>query len=196
MMKSMLSPKLFTVSLVGPFCRRVTFVLLTALVALPLTGCGPATPSVDLGLREKLLLEQSPTEIASLAESYAAFQPEASLVAAGRIFADKVSPFAPDTASFSLIELPKPGHDHENPGDCPFCKREMENAATAIVEMVDESGQVISGSAEQLLGLRKNQDVVVVGTATMVGEVMVIRARSLHLLSEEQAGELAKRFSS
>ena len=170
-----------------------------AVVCLASSGCGTGSSTANNPAAEQMarqvLAADLPEGVTSLADSYANFSEGQNVVVAGRIFASIASPFAEDTASFNVIELPKPGHDHETPGDCPFCKREMENAATAIVEIVDEDGAVIAGSAERLLGLKKNQDVVVVGTASMVGEIMVIRARSLHVLSEERATEFAKSFS-
>jgi hypothetical protein len=59
---------------------------------------------------------------------------------------------------------------------------------------MDEDGEVLKPSADKLLGLRKNQDVVVVGTASKVGDIMLVRASSLHVLSSEQSLVFAKRI--
>jgi hypothetical protein len=169
------------------------------LVVPLLVGCSQESTghlSAVKAVAGRIMSAELPEGVRSLADTYADVSEGQEVVVAGRIFASIASPFAPDTASFSLIELPKPGHDHENPGDCPFCKREMENAATAIVEVVGEDDSVFSVPADKLLGLQKNQDVVVVGTTSMVGEILVIRARAIHVLASDKAKELAKRFAS
>lgn len=163
---------------------------LAAFAAL-LVGCG-APPAVDTAeLGKDYLSDQLPEEVRSLAESHAEFEDGMEVCVAGRIFSNLMSPFDPDSAAFNIIEMPKPGHDHENPGDCPFCKREMENAATAIVQLQDETGEVLKYSAEQLLSLSENQDVVVMGRASKVGEIMIISAEKVHALTDENASKLA-----
>ena len=159
-----------------------------------LSGCHEQSSAIPGEVRDNLLLDALPAQVLSLAEAHGAFVEGEQVSVVGRIFADTLSPFDPDAASFSLIELPKPGHDHENPGDCPFCKHEMENAATAIVHLVDEADEVLAYSAEQLLDLTMNQDVVVQGKMTKVGDMLIIRARSLHKLADEKSLELAKRI--
>jgi hypothetical protein len=146
--------------------------------------------------RQKILQPEQPIQADSLAAAYAALQPGSEVVLVARIFSSLGDPFDRTHAAFNVIELPKPGHDHDDPGDCPFCKREMENAATAIVQIVDEQGEVLQVSADKLLGLKKNQDVVVTGVATLVGEVMLVNARAIHVLSAEAALAFASRIHS
>lgn len=161
-----------------------------ALLGGLLTGCG--APEVDTAkLGQDYLTDSLPTDVRSLAEAHSGFEDGMEVCVAGRIFANLMSPFDPESAAFNLIELPKPGHDHENPGDCPFCKREMENAATAIVQLEDENGEVLKYSADQLLGLSENQDVVVQGLASKIGDIMIISAKSVHRLSDENAQSCA-----
>lgn len=164
-------------------------------IGLPLSaGCGDAQSRGVAEVRRKVLAGELPERVLSLAEAHAMFEERKQMAVVGRIFSSLGSPFDPDTTAFNLIELPKPGHSHDDPGDCPFCKRDMENAASALVQVVNAAGEVLKSSAEKLLGLSKNQDVVVEGTATKVGEILLFRTSSLHVLSPEKALEFAKRI--
>ncbi len=161
---------------------------------LSTAGCSPsADPGLEQ-LRREIITDNLPKGVLSLAEANAAFEEGMTLQVVGRIFANGMSPFDPGSAAFNLIELPKPGHSHDDPNDCPFCKREMENAATAIVQILDESGEIVQMSAEKLLKLEKNQDVVVAGQASKVGEILIVNATSLHVLDSDNALLLAKQI--
>jgi hypothetical protein len=180
--------------------RRYQLQFLGALaggMGLPwLIGCGdPRTQALD-DLRRKVLVSERPQEATSLAVAYANFKERTQVTVVGRIFSSLGSPFDPHTAAFNLIELPKPGHTHDDPGDCPFCKRDMENAASALVQIVDTTGAVLMSSADKLIGLTKNQDVVVTGAATKVGEIMLISTQALHILSPEDSLDFAQRIHS
>jgi hypothetical protein len=163
--------------------------------SLPLaTGCGDAQAEAYDEVRRRVLLKELPNDVSSLAATHLAFEEGKQVRVVGRIFSALGSPFHPDVASFNLIELPKPGHNHDDPGDCPFCKRDMENATTAVVQIVDEAGNVLKPSADKLLGLSKNQDIVVDGTATKVGDIMMVSAKAIHILSPENSLDFAKRI--
>ena len=58
------------------------------------------------------------------------------------------------------------GHDAEN---CAFCKSQKENAVnpTAVVQLVDDANQPISGDSKDLLGVEAGQMVVVKGEANL-----------------------------
>ena len=58
------------------------------------------------------------------------------------------------------------GHDAEN---CAFCKSQKENAVnpTAVVQLVDDANQPISGDSKELLGVEAGQMVVVKGQANL-----------------------------
>lgn len=145
-------------------------------------------------LRSQVLRSEKPVQILSLAEAEAAYAEGLQVAVVGRIFSTLGSAFDRQAAAFHVIELPKPGHDHENPGDCPFCKRDLENATTAIVQVIDEQGQLLPAAADRLLGLQTNQDLVVEGALSKVGEILIIQSRSLYLLSSDEALQLAQRI--
>ncbi|MFK7736490.1 MAG: hypothetical protein AB8B50_10695 [Pirellulaceae bacterium] len=163
-------------------------------------GCSPPANSVDVTvLRDSILVANEPQGLISLAQSYESVDAENAASNAttivGRIYASGMSPFEAESASFSVIELPKPGHNHDDPGDCPFCKRELENAATAVVQVVDAEGEPIAISAQELLGLERNDDIVATGTVEMVGDLMIVNATQIHILAEDAAAELASTFA-
>lgn len=181
-------------NLTREFCSKGAVLALCGLGLLLMPGCQAETDAAVETLRHKILTDRLPSDVMSLAEANAGFEEGMKVRVVGRIFADGMSPFDRESAAFNLIELPKPGHNHEDPGDCPFCKREMQNAANAIVQVVDDSGQVLETPAERLLALEKNQDIVAEGKATKVGEFLIVNATSLHILKEDDALLLAKRI--
>lgn len=163
--------------------------------SLPLAaGCGDSQAEAYDEVRRRVLLKDLPEDVSSLAEAHAAFEEGKQVRVVGRVFSALGSPFDPDAASFNLIELPKPGHNHDDPGDCPFCKRDMENAANAVIQIVDDAKNVLKPSADKLLGLSKNQDIVVQGTATKVGDIMMVSAKAIHILSPENSLDFARRI--
>ena len=186
------------------FLRRPSVVRLTGrwvvgvLMLVLCAGCDQKQCGPDelLGqqLRQTLYVERQPDNISSIRDAYESFQEGQTITIAGRIFADGISPFDAGEASFTIIELPKPGHNHDDPGDCPFCKREMKNSKFAIVKIMDDQGTPIAQPADRLLDLVKNQDVVVAGPVSRVGQTLIVQLNSLHLLSPGAAESLSKSF--
>ena len=181
-------------------CRFIFLGLSWCLSVGLFAGCSgsgsDANDPATLRIRAETLVQEIPQQIQSLESAYGSIETDQVVTVAGRIYAESISPFDPNESSFTIIELPKPGHHHEDPGDCPFCRREWRNAKFAIVKVVDESGQTLTRAADQLLGLKKNQDIAVIGAASSVGETMVIKSRQLHLLSNEDSQSLSVAFHS
>lgn len=150
-------------------------------------GTNAATSNTDTANADSEKTDSSSTD-SSNADLSATPQPGLVTIA-GRIYAEGMSPFDPKESVFTVIELPKPGHNHEDPGDCPFCKHELKNAKIAIVRVVGKRGKTYPQSAETLLGLTKNQDITVTGKAKRVGDSLVIDLQCLYLLSKEESGE-------
>ncbi len=140
-----------------------------------------------LEMRKQFLVAQEPTLPVTIeaAIEQIANQPEVTLV--GRINAGASEPFDRALATMVLSEVPEPGHNHD-PGDCPFCKRRAENAKSCIVRFLDREGNVIQHSAQQLLGVSKDQDVVVQGRGVFLPEVDVLQvdATSVFVRSAEK----------
>jgi len=165
-------------------------------ICLVFGGCN-SSDSIDgfaSQVRSAILVSQKPDQIDSIKSAYETPASAQPITIAGRIYAESVSPFDAKESCFTLIELPRPGHNHEDPGDCPFCKRELRNAKFAIVKLVDETGKVFQQPADHLLGLKKNQDITVTGLVSAVGETLVLHASKLHLLSHEDSQTLSKSF--
>src|SRR5690606_32144511 len=112
----------------------------------------------------------------------AAATPEPAVVV-GRIYAGELEPWDAGKASFLLAELPAEGHGAGHDADnCPFCKRRAAQAPTAIVQFLDDRGQVIEHDARQLFDLKKN-DVVTVSGQAIRGELntLVLTAEAIHV---------------
>lgn len=165
-------------------------------LVLVMVGCNPQpTDSVDQALIARILVAEQPAAIDSLKAVYQNWESDQEVTVAGRIYADGTSPFDAKQAVFTIVDLPKPGHNHEDPGDCPFCRHELKNAKMAIVQVCDDHGKAFPTPADKLLGLKKNQDIVVTGTAKRLGETLIIRLSRLHHLSKESADELSQSLS-
>lgn len=174
-------------------CAAIALVAIAA--GLGLLGCsqsGSTVSPVAAAIQKKLLTNAKPQLISSLKATYDSESTGQELTVAGRIYAEGMSPFDSKEAIFTIVELPKPGHLNEDPGECPFCRRDLKNAKMAIVQVVDEKGKPYPQSADALLGLKKNQDLVVSGKSSRLGDIMIIQPSSLYILSLSEAEELAK----
>lgn len=146
-------------------------------------------------IQEEIFTDQLPSDVLSLAEANAQVGEEMQqLRVVGRIFAEETSPFDSESASFIVIEVPKPGHDTAEHADCPFCKRDRANAANAMIQIVDDAGEILKTPADELLGLEVHQDIVVDGEAQKVGEFLIVNAKSIHIPSAEAALAFSQRI--
>lgn len=164
------------------------------LACLVMIGCTETENPLIEQTQQRVIraeLNDEPQSIAVAAEN---FSEGMQVTIAGRIFGRETSPFDEQEARFTIIELPEPGHSHEDPNDCPFCKRKRDQAALAMIQISGDDGQPIKMPANKLLNLEANQDVAVQGTCTMVGELLVLQADAIEVLDEASATELAKRF--
>lgn len=146
----------------------------TLSAAVFVLGCDdPADPKLrEIKTRFVLTQEpETPTSIEAAIEGIAE-NPEVTLL--GRINAGTSDPFEPAQATMVLSEAPDPAHNHD-PGDCPFCKRRLENAKSCIVRFLDEKGDIIKHGAQKLLDVSKDQDVVVKGHATFLAELDILQ---------------------
>ncbi len=106
-----------------------------------------------------------PAEAAPQSETVAD-APTREVALVGRISAGELEPWEPGKASFIISELPSDGHGQGHDADnCPFCKRRAAGLPTTVVRFVDEQQQTIAIDAQQLLGVKKDQHVIVHGIA-------------------------------
>ncbi|SRR6056297_2105010 len=170
------------------------FGVVTICFSLLIVGCGtPESSQIDQ-LRQQFLVESiggAPTSLATALELEDR-QPE--LVLAGKIYGGDLSPFDAKKASFTIVELPEPGHNHDDPGDCVFCKRKLDEAAMAAVHLVDDQSATIELPADKLLGLTSKMSVMVKGKTKRVGDMLIVQATELCILDDAKAAELSAAF--
>lgn len=134
------------------------------------------------------LLTVEPADAIALTEAAQSLGTESkSITLIGKIDAGEFSAFEEDNATFMLSELPADGHgvddpDHED--NCPFCKRRAANAPKAIVQIVDDEGNVVPTDARQLLGVKQGDRVVASGKATFDDSVnaITVQCEKVYLL--------------
>ena len=161
-----------------PRIRRMAFVL--AVVGLTSVGCGDPTPgngvNMDPVLLERgaaFLLADEPAEVIGVIEARENLDERAEVAVIGRV-GGVAHPWQRGRASFVIsdpsVEAVDDAESHSGEcGDgCAFCARTKAENATlrlAIVHVVDDQGEVVSGDARQLFGLELGQLVVVQGQA-------------------------------
>lgn len=159
-----------------------------ALSCLMLAGCNTGENAELAKLREQYLKTQLPEVANSIQQVLDAqqYDPEAlsNITLVGRIHGGELEPFDTDKASFALSELPEPGHNHDDPGDCPFCKHKADSAPIALVQFNDAQGIPLAVAADKLFGLSKNQDVVVSGQGKFVNDILLVDASSVSIVQD------------
>jgi hypothetical protein len=92
-------------------------------------------------------------------------------------------PWYPGQASLLLVDLDTSRQfaahmkaHGTNTADCMFCRRKAEKSATsiAVVNFVDDAGNILPVDARELLDLRAGQTIVVRGTAELLGGTMLV----------------------
>jgi hypothetical protein len=169
--------------------RRATNVLLVAIAGSHLcllAGCGGALDPRVAAERKRLVLAEEPAGATSIADAQKnlAAQPEVTLV--GQIGAADHDPFEPHRATFVLSEAPIDGHGHgarHDADNCPFCRRRAAEARLAVVQFVDERGEVLKTDVPTLLGVEPGQVVVVQGHGELNEklDLLVVTAGGIHI---------------
>ena len=157
-------------------------VFLSAVLGIFVAGCG-TNESVSTSDKlpsggGKYILTTEPADALTPTEIKEAVTEPTRVTIAGRIDAGDVEPFQDGLASFLISQLPDGDHAEGDPNhadNCPFCKRKLKNAPKAVVRILDESGEVMTVDARQLLGLSKGDVVVVQGSATYLEPVNTVQ---------------------
>jgi hypothetical protein len=151
-------------------------------------GCG--APSGDERASEFLLATEPAGAVDVLALRTAA-QDQQDVVVVGRVGGRK-DPWIKGMAAFPIVDRSLKACS-EIPGDaCPtpwdYCCEPNLAAATALVRIVDESGNTIKEDPRELLNLKELQTVVIKGKAKrdQEGNVTVL-ASQLHIRPDQQA---------
>ena len=141
------------------------------------TGCQRGTTVEDpqiLSERAKYLLSAEPPGAVGVSDARAALGENEEIVVVGRISAGDHEPWQKGHAAFLISDAGgllilddeeahhhEPGHD---PATCPFCNRGKSlTDSLAIVQFLNDSGEVLPIDSRHLLGVEKNQLVVVRG---------------------------------
>ena len=168
--------------------RGVRFRALCGLSAavLGLIGCSTQPSSFSQGgssaadpqiveLRGRYFLNEAPIVAVAISDAKKALETAPTVVLMGRIGAGKHDPWEKGKATFVISEASTeksghasaPDHDADN---CPFCKRRASaTESTAIVQFVDDQGEVLPVDARQLLDAEKDQLVIVRGRGEVNG---------------------------
>jgi hypothetical protein len=151
-----------------------------------LAGCGGAADARIAAERKRLVLAEEPQGATSIADARKNLivRPEVTLV--GLIGAADQEAFQKGSASFVLSELPADGHHHgagHHADNCPFCRHRAKETPLALVQLVDEQGEILKTDAPTLLGLEAGQMVVVRGRGQWNDklELLVVKAGGVHI---------------
>jgi hypothetical protein len=163
--------------------------LVLALAALAVVGCetGPAIDPATLALREKYVLTTDPANAVTLEKAKTEIAEHPAVVVKGKIG----ETFETGKASFIISEILE-SHNHA-PGEednCPFCKHRAANAPKAIVQFVNEKGEIVPIDARELLGVDKDQIVTIKGEAKLDSlQTLVITASGVYLEPKQVAAQ-------
>ncbi len=167
--------------------RKFVYGLLGCILTIFVSGCNDSSEEAVSQLRTKFVLAEEPATPTSIEAAIAEVAEKPEVTVVGRINAGSSEPFDPNQATIVLSEAPDPAHNHD-PGDCPFCKKRMENAKSCIVRFLDAKGEVIKQDAQKLLGVAKDQDVVVKGRGTLLTELDIFQVDATGIYLRPAAG--------
>jgi hypothetical protein len=149
----------------------VTCVLILAVAA----GCNSTTgtiagaPSVDSATASQYLLSSEPSDAKSILDLKTSAKDGEEITLVGRI-GGSTSPFVAGRASFTVVDTSLTPCN-ERPGDsCPTpwdycCDTDRLADGTAVVKVIDADGKTLDKDAEQDLGMKALQTVIVKGKA-------------------------------
>lgn len=164
------------------------FILLFAATAL--VGCSVAT-SGPSAVGKAILLSEEPAGCEGIddlkSNMLTGLNPDGTAVLVGRIGGGDNETWDPDKAAFLVsdlalkIEEHDDGHGGAGHDDCAFCQAAKEKAleSMALVQIVDDSGKVISTDARQLLGLADGQVIVAEGQGALEDGTLVFSAKKV-----------------
>lgn len=158
------------------------------LIVVGMPGCGgDGLDAPARTLRDRILLKSAPEKAVSLDAAREAAKSKPELVVTGRIAAGATEPWVPGKAAFVISELPpeEESHSHgadHDPDSCPFCKHRASKAPLALVQFLDDQGQVVDIDARKLFGVKKNQVVVIRGEVEVDERgAMTVKAESMYV---------------
>ncbi len=167
---------------------RTTVMLLLAIAGSVVgtqTGCGKAVDPQIVAERKRLVLAEEPAGATSIADAQKNLASQSEVTLVGRIGAADHEPFEPGRASFVLSEAPAGGHNHagHDADNCPFCRHRAAEARLAVVQFVDERGEILKTDVPTLLGVEAGQVVVVQGHGQLNEKLglLIVTAGGIHI---------------
>lgn len=157
-------------------------------IVLGTVGCGSSESTQFAAVRKVVLSTEKPSELQTFAEAKEHLADKPSVTIRGKIAAGDFDPFESNKSIFTITEIPAdshegdPGHDADN---CPFCKRRAKDAPMALVRISDEQGNLFPFSAANILGLQKDQVIVVHGKAEYKSDLDLFTVDATKLFIQE-----------
>jgi hypothetical protein len=160
-----------------------------ALLLITSTGCDSKVSPEVISLRSRLVATEEPANAITLTEAKDKLVEESEVTIIGRVGSGGGNPFDKNHAIFVLSEAPSGDHSHGDGTDekeCVFCRRRMEAAPLAHIELRDTAGNALSMRADQALGISEGQILVVKGrgkydkeldNVTLIAEEVFIRQK-------------------
>ncbi len=147
--------------------RSITSYLSIALLCLIVSGCTESTDPKILAARQSALLMESPGNSESIKLAREASENGDEFIISGKVGVRDLNEWWVDGyATFWITEASQddtnhggPGHD---PASCPFCSRKYKETV-AVIQCVDEKGNVIPLDAKTLFNLQTGDLVTVKG---------------------------------
>ena len=133
-------------------------------------GCGPSVSPEVTKLRDGLMLNEAPEEVLAIIEAKEKVKETPSEVAVmAEVTSGDHAVWEEGRAVFAISEILEEDSSHggegHDPSTCPFCKRRQAalEDTRAMVQIVDEQGNVIDMDARKLLGIKEKQQLIVRG---------------------------------
>jgi hypothetical protein len=129
------------------------------------SGSGKPSPKGDADLKEKLLLSEAPAGAKSVLDTLKNAKNGDAVTVEARIGGNG-KPFVKGQGAFRIVDMSKIPCEDDDCGN-PWCELDKSELpkCTAFVQLVDETGSSVAADAEEKLGLKLCQVVVLTGKA-------------------------------
>jgi hypothetical protein len=143
---------------------RSHFWLCCLLVSAVLAGCGQTSNDAQFAShRAKFLLAAEPSGALAISAARKEKTKGHPVTLVGRIGGTE-DPWTEGRAAFVITDaVAAPAGHGDDCKDCPFCSKKRDASTLAVVQFVDEQGQILPIDARQLFGIAADQTVVVEG---------------------------------
>ncbi len=177
------------------FTRQHFVLLAPACLLGALTGCNATVDSQTAAIRETFLLAKAPSDASSIAEAKRSLEQDSDVTIEGQIDLKKFATSGSKNALVLLRELSDDSHagdPNHDPDSCPFCKRKAKLAPKAAVQFVDENGEVLPHSVQELFQVRHGDVVVIRGHGEYDKEIDLFSIKANGIFVRSQSS--GKRF--